>query len=397
MPKIIRPSLGTPEGRTTAFYLTLFLTAGVATAYGGIWFAEIGLNEREIGVINAAPILVMLFLNLIVGRIADRASDWRQVIVWGSVISGLAPLGLFFARDFLSVLIVVLMFSIPNASIIPVLDAAAMRAARRRGADFGRQRAWGTVGYLVLLVVTGYLAQAFGGAVYVPLFVAVALLRAGTSLFLPRFRAPDDDRANRSTARLREVLKPWFVLPLVGFAILFASHLILNAFQGLLLSRQGIGPGTIGVLIALGAGSEALMFYVFGRFSHRLPARVFILLSGIVTVLRWTAFGFEPGVPVLIGLQLLHGITYGLGFMACVSFISNWTHEDIAAEAQSFFTVLQQGTSFLALLVFGWLIGLWGAQAYFASAAFAASGVLCVWLSLRMQPPTGTALTSDPS
>lgn len=129
------------------------------------------------------------------------------------------------------------------------------------------------------------------------------------------------------------------------------------------------------------------MFFVFSRFAHLAPARVFVLISAVVTVFRWVAFGFEPGVPILIGLQLLHGITYGLGFMACVGFISTWTSEDIAAEAQSFFFMLQQGFSVFALLVFGWLVNLWGAQAYFGSALFALVGVICIWLSLRLKPP----------
>ena len=29
-----------PELRATAFYFTIFMAPGVATAYGGIWFAD---------------------------------------------------------------------------------------------------------------------------------------------------------------------------------------------------------------------------------------------------------------------------------------------------------------------------------------------------------------------
>ena len=45
---------------------------------GGIWFTEKGLNAGQIGIVNALPVFVMLILNMIVGRIADRARDWRQ-------------------------------------------------------------------------------------------------------------------------------------------------------------------------------------------------------------------------------------------------------------------------------------------------------------------------------
>ena len=37
----------------------------------------------------------MLVLNLVVGRVADRAKDWRQVIVIGAALGGILPIGLF--------------------------------------------------------------------------------------------------------------------------------------------------------------------------------------------------------------------------------------------------------------------------------------------------------------
>ena len=87
------------------------------------------------------------------------------------------------------------------------------------------------------------------------------------------------------------------------------------------------------------------MMFVFGRFTRRFSARSLILMSAVVSALRWAAMGFSPGVEILFGLQLLHSITFAMGFMGCVHFIANWTSEDIAAEAQSFFQVLQQGMS----------------------------------------------------
>ncbi len=70
----------------------------------------------------------------------------------------------------------------------------------------------------------------------------------------------------------------------------------------------------------------------------------------------------------------LQSVTFALGYMGCVHFIANWTSENIAAEAQGFFQVLQQGFPFAALLEFGWLVGLMGAKAYFIAAAFSCNG-----------------------
>jgi PPP family 3-phenylpropionic acid transporter len=96
----------------------------------------------------------------------------------------------------------------------------------------------------------------------VPLFVGLTFLRAVVALQLPAFRAPAEQPTVAasnvvSAARLRDiVLKPWFVLPLIGFAMIFGTHIILNAFASLLWKEQGISEDIIGPLIALAAAAE---------------------------------------------------------------------------------------------------------------------------------------------
>jgi PPP family 3-phenylpropionic acid transporter len=136
----------TPELRATVYYFIQYMPGAVVTVYGGIWFADQGLSAGEIGILNAAPTLIMLLLNGVVGRIADRAPDWRGVIVIGCVLAGLLPLLLFFVSGFGGILIVWTLLSLPAAAVGPVTDAATMRMTRRRGSQFGPIRAWGTVG-----------------------------------------------------------------------------------------------------------------------------------------------------------------------------------------------------------------------------------------------------------
>ena len=385
-----RRSWLSPEIRTTIYYFTYFMTSGAATAYAGIWFQGQGLSSGEIGLIGSVPVFIMLVLNLVVGRLADRASDWRQVIVIGAALGGIVAIGLFFVHGFLGILLVWTLASIPIAAIGPVADAAALRMTKRNGTDFGFIRAWGTVGYLVVIVITGQIVTWFGGSTFLPFFVGLAILRGITAFQLPNFRAPKGEQTlaqKFGASRMREVMKAWFLLPLVGWSMVFATHLILNTFQALLWKQQGLSDIVIAILIALGAAGEATMMFVFKRFVGRFPARVIILTSAIVSALRFTAMAFAPDVAILVPLQLLHSVTFAMGYMGCVHFIANWTSEDIAAEAQSFFQVLQQAMAVVALTAFGWIAGPLGVHAYFASAGFAAVGAVLIFISMRMMAP----------
>lgn len=381
----------TPELRTTGFYFTLFMANGAAVMALPLWLNEMGLSTGEIGILNAVPMLLMLLINILVGKVADRAKDWRSVIIIGSMLAGVIPIGLFFVNEFWGILLIWTLAALPNTAVNPVADAATMRMTRRRGTDYGTIRAWGTVGYMVFNAATGFIIAAYGTAAFVPLFVALSLLRAATALGLPRFRSPEPQPVVADSVpvagRAREMLKPWFVLPIFGFAMIFGTHFILNAFAALLWKEQGISESVIGPLIAIGAFAEASMMFAWRHFSTRFSARHLIMLSAAVTAARWTIMAFSPPIWILVPLQLTHGITFSLGFLASVHFITNWTSEDIAAEAQSYFVVLQQSMSIVSLIAFGWLVGLMGPHAYLVAAVFALLGGGCVWLSIRMRPP----------
>ncbi|MDB5539177.1 MAG: putative 3-phenylpropionic acid transporter [Devosia sp.] len=382
-----------PELRASVYYFIQYMSGAVVTVYGGIWFAGQGLNSEQIGIINAVPVLIMLLLNVAVGRIADRASDWRQVIVFGSVLAGLIPIGLFFVNGFWGILIVWTLLSLPAAAVGPVTDAATMRMTRRRGTHFGPIRAWGTVGYMLMLILTGFIIAQLGGGIFLPMFVGLSLLRTLAAVGLPRFRGPErqDAPAPSGARHLREVMKPFFILPLIGFSMVFGTHIVLNAFQGLLWMEQGFSADIIGPLLAVAAFSEAGLMFVFGRFAKRFSARSLILASAAVAVFRWSCMALQPGIELLIPLQALNAITFALGYMGSMHFIANWTGDEIAAEAQGFFQMLQQAMSVIALVGFGWLTGMMGAKAYFVAAAFAGLGGLLIWLSIAMQGPKQAA------
>lgn len=385
-----------PQLRVSAYYLTGFMTMGVFTAFGGIWLSHQGIGEDRIGLINAAPLMLLILLNLWVGRIADRASDWRRAIVLLVTLAAVGPIGLaVFGTGFWLVLLFWSLTSVAQGLAVPVTDAAAIRLARRTGFDYSAVRAFGTLGYVGAIFATGAVVSHFGAVAFLPILIASVVLRAAAAQLLPRFRAPQGTTATLGAKQLREVLKPWFVLPLVGWAMCFGTFLVLNGFQALLWSKQGIPDGWITFLIALGAMAETAMFFGFRSFSSRFSARHLILASALITIFRWICFAFSPGIAVLIPLQLLHSVTYAMGFMGCVAFIANWTSEDIAAEAQSFFVLLQQIFATVALSGFGWLAARYGAHAYFASAVFAGIDAVLIWLSLRLKE-TAASSASDP-
>lgn len=364
---------------------------GTATTYLGPWLESRGFSSEQIGLLNALPVFLLMVLNLVVGRIADRASDWRQVILVGAVLSALFPFGLFWAGTFPAVLIVWTASGIAQSLVAPVTDAAAMRVSMRRGSNYAGMRAWGTIGFMVGIFITSALLWWKGPTIFLPLLVSLGVLRGIAAFGLPQLRATRDSSRPEPVAigatRLLSVMRPWFLLPLVGWAAIYGTLASLNSFQGLLWTRQGIAADTIGLLIGVGAVAEATVFLLFGRLRIQFSARTLMLFSALSAVVRWAGMALSPSLPWLVILQLMHGLTFSVGFMGAMRFIANWTAEEIAAEAQGFFVVLQQAMSVAAILVFGWMTSRLGAGAYWGSFVIAIFGASLIWLSMRMQEP----------
>jgi PPP family 3-phenylpropionic acid transporter len=386
--------LDSPELRASIYQFTVYIPGGVASVFFGIWLSEHGLPADQIGLINALPTLCLLLLNIIVGRIADRADDWRTALIVISLASALAPLPLYFVSEFWGILLVWALCATSNGLVAPVIDAATVRMTRRNGTDFGVVRAWATVGYVFAAAGIGLLLNVLGSGAFVTLYVITVVVRAALAYLLPRFRAPAPKLTLANApglaaprSRLRDSLQPWFVLPLLAFALVNSSNAVIGSFGALLWHENGIPSYFLGPLLGIAAVGEAILMFAWRRFGGRVTARNMILVAAIAGLIRFTIMAFNPPVEVLFVTQTLHAFSFGMGYFGVVHFIANWTNEANAAEAQGFANMLNMGAAMLALIVFGILVEHFGSYAFFYSTVTASAAIACVLISLRLKPP----------
>ena len=386
--------LDTPELRASIYQFTVYLPGGVASVFLGIWLSEHGIPADQIGVINALPTLLLLLLNMIVGRVADRADDWRTALIVISIASALAPLPLYFVSEFWGILLVWAFCATSNGLVAPVIDAATVRMTRRNGTDFGAVRAWATVGYVFAAAGLGLFLNVLGSGAFVTLYVATVVVRAALAFILPRFRAPAPKPTLAGVggevappSRLRDSLQLWFVLPLLAFSLVNSSNALIGGFAALLWHENGVPSYFLGPLLGIAAVGEAILMFAWRRFGGRVTARNMILVCAMAGLLRFTVMAFNPPVEVLFLTQTLHAFSFGMGYFGVVHFIANWTNEANAAEAQGFANMLNMGASMMALIVFGVLVEHFGSYAFFYSTVTALLAIACVLVSLKLKPP----------
>lgn len=359
------------------------MTTGAINGFGGIWLQSRDITTDQIGFIFALPIAATFLLGMHIGRIADSARDWRIVIIAGALVSSASAFGLLATSNVIVIGFIWAMAVTARMVVQPISDAASLRRGRREDDDFARLYAWKTVGYLLLILATGVAVDRFGIDAFLWIFLASGTLYGLLSLALPRFR----ETVPYSSATTRPL---WLtsadqtvLLPLLGWSLVSCTHSILNAFLGILWVEQGVTVFQVGFLIAFSGVIETGVFATFRTYLQRFRPTTLILLSCAVGVVRWVGFAMSPPVEILLLLQVLHGFTYAVGFIACTNLIADMTSENVAAEAQSVFQIMKMGIAFLAVLAFGYLVDIYGAQAFFVSAMLAGLGCLLVWRAAR--------------
>lgn len=379
-----------PDPRLSLFYALNFGGVGIATPYLAIWLDGRGVDAATTGAIAASPAFAVLATTLLLGTVADRLADWRTAIVAGAW-STCAVLSLLFAIDGpVGIWIVWTLGGLLTQGLMPIVDGATLSLTRRRGTPYGPIRAMGSVGFIVGLNIGGTLIERFGTAAFVPMLVLAALARALTAVALPRFgRAPPAPAppitgtsapARPAVAILRH---PGFLAVLFGSALINSSHAFLYTFGLLHWTRTGLSESVGSLLWTVSIVAEVVLLWRFADIARRVSARGCLLFAGAVATVRWLVTATDPGLPLLIALQSLHAVTFGLAFIATASFISRRVDDAIAARAQALAATLTTGCMAIMMLLSGGLYERFGGGGYVAMAAVCLVGTALVVASFR--------------
>lgn len=137
--------------------------------------------------------------------------------------------------------------------------------------------------------------------------------------------------------------------------------------------NAGLDASVISMLWAEAVAAEVVVFFVIGPWLiRRIGVRGAAALAAIAGIVRWSVMGFTGSVLFLALVQPLHGLTFALLHLACMTVLGAVVPAGLGATAQALY-------AFAPALVTAILIFLSGTlYADFGSAAFLSMAALCV-------------------
>jgi PPP family 3-phenylpropionic acid transporter len=149
-----------------------------------------------------------------------------------------------------------------------------------------------------------------------------------------------------------------------------ATHAVYYLFGTIHWTSIGISPTLVGVLWAVGVVAEIVLFAYAARVARHVGPVQLIAVGGAAAALRWTLTSFDPPLPLLFVLQLLHGLTFGATYLGAMNFMGRAFPPQLAATAQGIYASFSAGIAMgSAYLAAGPLYRTFGASAYLSMAA----------------------------
>ena len=368
------------------FFFAYYGYVGVFSPYASLYFADRGLSVTQIGILMSLMQVMRIFGPNVWGWVADQSRRRVLVLRLTSVAAALTFCGMFVGRSFMFFFALMVTVNLFTSAQGPISEALMLSSMRGDLTHYGRVRLWGSVGFIVLVTLSGY-ALDWQGIELMP-WIALLMLVMVTSVTFSLHEEPATQHAQPSNS-VRELLSRKSVLSFFASTFLMiAAHSSLYVYYSLYLSDMGYSKSVIGLMWSLGVIAEILFFFYQAPLFRRFGVRKLMLFSLGIAVIRFLMIGWgAQSLAILLVAQVLHAATFGVHHSASVATLQRWFAGPLQARGQALYISISYG---LGGTVGGLLLSAcwdtFGARwVYVLAAIMSFLGLIAAQLSYRWQ------------
>ena len=321
-------------------YFLYYAAAATLLPFLTIYYQDLGLTGTQIGFLAGLPPLLSLVSAPVWGVVSDtwkRRKPSLLIAIGGALLLALV---LSAVRAFVWLIPVVMLFSFFFSPIMPLVDITTISLLGRQKERYGRLRLWGAVGWGMSAPVVGWLIEK-DSAIW-SFWAYAALMGLGLLIAL---RVPETGRVNAASqpgVQISLASPRWLLFLIIAFVGGISLSMISN-FLFLFLRQLGADEFSLGLTLTVATLSELPILFFSNRLLRRWNERQLIGAALLFFTIRAFAYSFivVPWLALLI--QLLHGPTFSLMWIAGVSYADRIAPVGLEATAQGLFSGVMLG------------------------------------------------------
>jgi oligosaccharide:H+ symporter len=321
-------------------YFLYYAAAAALLPFLVVYYQELGLSGTQIGFLAGVPPLMSLLSAPVWGVVADKTQRSRLSILIAMVGAILLALILSAAKTFIWLILAVILFSFFSSPIMPLVDSTTMNLLGGEKERYGRIRLWGAVGWGIAAPIVGALIEL--GSVIWSFWSYAGLLGLGLISALKIPERKQLGKAPHAPIRLFLHDSRWLIFLTVSFCGGMALSMNAN-FLFIFLQDLGADKFTLGLSLTIATLSELPVLFFSSRLLRRWNAQQLLGAALLIVVIRTLAYSFVVVPWLVLLIQLLHGPSFALMWVAGVSYVNKIAPSGLEATAQGLFSGVMLG------------------------------------------------------
>jgi MFS transporter, PPP family, 3-phenylpropionic acid transporter len=364
-------------------YFACLLSPGILLPFLPAFLRSRGLLPGEIGLcLSAVPLLSIASPHLW-GFWADRTHRLPRLLAICCAASALGYVWLAHSASLSAALVLLAMVGLFQPAISPLLDTLVVHSLKDGATGYPGVRAFGSLGFALSTVSFGILLS--DRIEFAPL-AAAACLGLSALLIVVMLPAEDELPFHRTPLRLSAMVDALFAPGLLSILLVGILHWVACApYHGSLalhFASLGLSNRLVGLASGLGVASEVLVLYFWKSVAVRVTPKQALVTAFSVSVFRWLGMAWFQHPVLLVGLSLLHGLSFGAFAVAAIALLSQTIAPTLRASGQALWASSTFGV--------GGVLGFFGAGPFFEAFGgrllFVAAAVVdCLALALVLR------------
>ena len=351
-------------------YFLYFGVLGLFLPYFNLYCYHLGFSGFEIGVLASVRTLTTALFPMLWGALADRFLIRRPIYIICNFASTAIWALFLMTTNFWAMIAITAFYGFFYAPIIAFLESFSMDLLAQEKTRYGQLRAWGSLSFILIVVITGRLIDALSTEVIIILILAGSLIHAVLSVNIPTVK---HNRQSTFSASVRTMLNRRVIIFLTAAFLMLFSHGTYYGFFSIHLDNLGFSGSFIGIAWALASVAEIFIMVNSERILKRYSYENILIFSFIAAVIRWIILFYATSAFLILFSQLFHALTYGAFHVASILYMDKLTPKDAKTLGQTVNNAVTYGFGIMAGFLFnGYYFELLGAPVLFIISAILA-------------------------
>lgn len=293
-----------------------------------------GLSSTQSALILSIPPIMMFAVQPVYGFMADKLG-YKRTLLMSTLLASISYLGFLYNGGFAWLIIVTVIMSLFYNTIQPVLDSMALQIAKHNSKfSYGTLRFFGAAGFAFTTIITGQVIDAVDiTAIFI--VSSITMFLAFIFCFFLENESIEEKAVNAYKGVGSVIKNPSLLFLLFCVFLVSLGATTIWNFYSTYLKDNGASDSLVGYGLSFQGLCELPIFYFSARIILRLGLKTTLIITILATAIRMMLYYIIKTPIATLPVELLHGFSWSLFWVACVEYVNKLVDEHWLATGQS--------------------------------------------------------------